>query len=46
VEGELVVASADTQFEHYNTLKPVLDMIGKRLCIIVSPMPRYITEGC
>jgi hypothetical protein len=46
VEGELVVASADTQFDHYNTLKPVLDKIGSRPCIIVSPMPRYITEGC
>jgi hypothetical protein len=46
VEGELVVASADTQFDHYNTLKPVLDKIGNRPCILVSPMPRFITEGC
>jgi hypothetical protein len=46
VEGELVVASADTQFDHYNTLKPVLDKIGNRPCIIVSPMPRFITQGC
>jgi hypothetical protein len=46
VEGELVVASAETQFEHYLTLRPVIEAIGKRPCILVSPLPIFVTDGC
>jgi hypothetical protein len=46
VEGELVVASAETQFEHYLTLRPVIEAIGKRPCILVSPLPIFVVDGC
>jgi hypothetical protein len=46
VEGELGVASAETQFEHYLTLKPVIEAIGKRPCILVSPLPIFVVDGC
>jgi hypothetical protein len=46
VKGDLVVASREVQTEHFNALKPVFDSIGKRQCLIVSPMQRYIIGGC
>jgi hypothetical protein len=46
IEGELVVCPAETQTEHFNCMCPMYDAVGKRLCIIVSLMPRYVTEGC
>jgi hypothetical protein len=46
VNGDLVVASREVQTEHFNALKPMLDAIGKRQCLIVSPMQRYIVGGC
>jgi hypothetical protein len=46
VEGELVVASSETQFEHYQNLKPVFDAVGKRPCILIAPLPRYVSDGC
>jgi hypothetical protein len=42
VKGDLVVASREVQTEHFNALKPVFDAIGKRQCLIVSPMQRRI----
>jgi hypothetical protein len=46
IEGDLVVCSADTQTEHLNTMRPVLDTVGRRPCIVISPMMRYVIEGC
>jgi hypothetical protein len=46
IVGDLVVCSTETQDEHLNTLRPVLDAVGRRPCIIVSPMMRYVSEGC
>jgi hypothetical protein len=46
VKGELMVASYEQQTEHFHALKPILDTIGKRPCLIVSPMPRFIIDGC
>jgi hypothetical protein len=46
VEGELVVCSYEQQTEHFNHLLPILDAIGKRPCLFVSPLPRYIIDGC
>jgi hypothetical protein len=46
VEGELVVCSYEQQTEHFNHLLPILDVIGKRPCLFVSPLPRYVIEGC
>jgi hypothetical protein len=36
VEGELVVASSETQFEHYLTLSPVIEAIGMHFGIATS----------
>jgi hypothetical protein len=46
VVGEMVVASRDIQTEHYNTLRPVLDAVGRIPCLIVAPLQRYIVAGC
>jgi hypothetical protein len=46
IEGDLVVCSSDTQTEHLNTLRPVLDAVGRRPCIVISPMMRYVIESC
>jgi hypothetical protein len=46
IEGELVVASAETQFEHYLAMKPIIEAIGKRPCILVSPIPMFVVNGC
>jgi hypothetical protein len=46
VEGDLVVASPDTQSEHLDLMKPVFDAIGRKPGLIISPMPRYIIDGC
>jgi hypothetical protein len=46
VPGEMVVASRDVQTEHFHALRPVLDAIGKRPVLIVSPLQRYIVGGC
>jgi hypothetical protein len=27
-------------------LKPIFDILGKRKCILVAPMPRYVVAGC
>jgi hypothetical protein len=44
--GELVLASAETQNDHLQALKAILDVVGKRPCLVMSPIPRYVTEGC
>jgi hypothetical protein len=44
--GELVVASRDIQTEHFHAMKPILDVIGSRPCLIVSPLQRYVVGGC
>jgi hypothetical protein len=44
--GELVVASRDIQNEHFHAMKPILDVIGSRPCLIVSPLQRYVVGGC
>jgi hypothetical protein len=46
VVGDLVVCSYEQQTEHFNHLLPILDAIGKRPCLFVSPLPLYIIDGC
>jgi hypothetical protein len=46
IEGDLTVCSPETQAEHLNTMRPILDAVGRRPCIVISPMPRYVTDGC
>jgi hypothetical protein len=42
VLGDLVLCSAETQIDHLQALTPVLDAAGKRPCLIVSPLPRFV----
>jgi hypothetical protein len=44
--GAVTICSQEMQFEHFAALKLVLDVIGKRHAIIISPMPRYIITSC
>jgi hypothetical protein len=45
--GDLVLCGAETQADHLQALRPILDAIGgRRPCLIVSPMPRYVIGGC
>jgi hypothetical protein len=46
VKGELMVATYEQQTEHFHALKLILDAIGKRSCLIVSQMPRFVIDGC
>jgi hypothetical protein len=46
IKGDLTVCSQEIQAEHLNTMKPILDAVGRRPCIVISPMPRYVVEGC
>jgi hypothetical protein len=34
------------QRDNFNSIRPLLDLVGKRRDIIVSPMPRYVIWGC
>jgi hypothetical protein len=46
VVGELRVCSGDVQEEQFRTMKPIFNVIGKRKCLWVAPIPRYVTRGC
>jgi hypothetical protein len=46
VEGEVTVFSHDTQLEHLKAISEILDAIGKRKCLLITPLPRYVTAGC
>jgi hypothetical protein len=46
VAGEVTVASRDVMYEHYNTMKPLLDLVGKCKGIVAAPLPRYVVAGC
>jgi hypothetical protein len=42
----MVVCPGEVQLEHLNGLRPIFDVIDKRPCLLVMPMPRYIIAGC
>jgi hypothetical protein len=46
VDGEIRVCSGEVQEDHFRALKPIFDAIGKKKCIVISPMPRYVSSGC
>jgi hypothetical protein len=46
IVGDMVVCPGEVQLEHLNGLKPIFDVIDKRPCLMVMPMPRYVIEGC
>jgi hypothetical protein len=44
--GAVTVCSQEMQFEHFAALKPILDVIGKKRTIMVTPLPRYVVSSC
>jgi hypothetical protein len=46
IEGEVQVCTRETQLEHFYTLRPLLDAVGKKKTLLMAPLPRYITSGC
>ena len=46
VEGELVVASRESQFAILKMCAPLWEAAKGRHMVVVGPMPRYVTEGC
>jgi hypothetical protein len=43
---EVRVANRETQMEHYNALKPLFEVLDKRTTYLLTPLPRYVTNGC
>jgi hypothetical protein len=46
MEGAVTVATADVQQEHFGAIRPLLDQIEKRKCLIITPLPHYVLSGC
>jgi hypothetical protein len=46
VEGEVTVCSRDVLNEHLTALRPLLELVGKKRGIVISPLPRYVVTGC
>jgi hypothetical protein len=46
VDGELRVCAGEVQEDHFRAMRPIFDIIGRRKCIWVAPIPRYVTAGC
>jgi hypothetical protein len=46
VEGEVTVCSRDVLNEHLSSLRPLLELVGKKRGIVISPLPRYVVTGC
>jgi hypothetical protein len=46
LEGEVTVCSKDTQLEHLNSIKPLLELAAKKKCLLLTPLPRYVAAGC
>jgi hypothetical protein len=44
--GEVLLCPKETQQEHFESMKPLLEMFEKKIVLIVTPMPRYVTSGC
>jgi hypothetical protein len=44
--GEVYVCGRETLLQHFNCIKPLLDLSHKRRGIMIMPLPRYITAGC
>jgi hypothetical protein len=40
------VCSHDTQIEHHKAISSILYAVGKKKCLLVTPLSRYITAGC
>ena len=46
VEGDLIVADKEAQYNLYKALKPVLTAAGSGPIIIITPLSRYVNQGC
>jgi hypothetical protein len=46
LESEVTLCSYDTQMEHLKANKNILDAVGRRTCLLIIPLPRYVTAGC
>ena len=46
VEGELVLAPKEVQLNLYKLMKPLVEAVGQRPFIIITPMRRYATSPC
>jgi hypothetical protein len=46
LEGDVTICAYDTQLEHLKAMKGILDAVNKRTCLLVTPLPRYMTAGC
>jgi hypothetical protein len=46
LEGAVTVATVEMQQEMFENLRPLLEQIGKRKGLIISPLPRYVLGGC
>jgi hypothetical protein len=42
----VVVEPKQVQHENYKAIKPILDLVGNRRGIMISPMPRYWSKPC
>jgi hypothetical protein len=46
IDGDIVVCTRDVQHEHLHALRPLFDVMGKKQCVWIAPMPRYVVAGC
>ncbi len=46
VEGELILTSKDRQVALFNTNEPILQLLAIFKLLLVTPMPRFLYEGC
>jgi hypothetical protein len=46
MEGDVQVCSRDIQYEHFEAIKPLLDIFEKKKVFIITPLPRYVVAGC
>jgi hypothetical protein len=44
--GEITLCPRETQQEHFTAIKPLLEAAGKKRCIMITPLPRYVIAGC
>ena len=46
VEGDLVLAPKEIQLNFYKLMKPIMEAVGQRPFIVITPMRRYTTTPC
>jgi hypothetical protein len=46
IQGELQICGRESQISQLDTFKPILDAVGKKKCLWVAPMPRYLLKNC